>query len=51
MRQGWAKQKRPRDIRGALEQRALDLGRVFVVLQVPPSCFEDGVTQPMPPIR
>jgi hypothetical protein len=42
------KRKRPTDIRGALEQRALDLGHVFVVLQLPPSSFEDAVTQPMP---
>lgn len=42
------KWKTPTDIRGALEQRALDLGHVFIVLQLPSTLLDNAVTQPMP---
>jgi hypothetical protein len=42
------KRKTPTTIREALEQRALDLGHVFVVLKLPRSSFDDALTQRMP---
>jgi hypothetical protein len=38
---------RPKDIRGSLERRALDRGRVYVVLVALPAAFTQAVTQPM----